>query len=73
MNANQSVTITADHENNAEIFWNNFQDAFQDLAHLLGAGNTVTISREKWVKIQAIPGFSDGPEFARGALIEVSK
>lgn len=71
MNAKDTVTITADMENNAETFWNNFRIEFPDLAMLLGAGNTITVNRKKWEKIKKISGFCDGPDYAREAIIEV--
>ena len=71
MKAENTVTITADMENNAEAFWDNFRIEFPDLAMLLGAGNTMTIDRKKWEKIKSISGFCDGPDHAREAIIEV--
>jgi hypothetical protein len=65
------VKIMADMECNADQFWDNFREQFPVLAIEFDYANVVTVDRETWSKIQMAPGFCEGPEYAREALIEV--
>lgn len=65
-----TVTVTADDENNAEVFWANLQDQHPGLAEELRRGEVV-VDAEVWSQIQLIEGFSDGPSYAPTALVEV--
>ena len=63
------ITIKADNENNAELFWANLGESMPEVADQLRRGE-VEVDAETWAKIQAIEGFADGSSYAPTALIE---
>jgi len=67
------VTVEADHEYNAEVFWDILKQEFPivDEQFRKGRGRAV-ISRDEWDSIQRIDGFSGGPEYAPTALTRIS-
>ena len=66
--ANQ-ITIKADDENNADLFWANLDEQMPEISEQLRNGET-QVDSETWAKIQAIEGFADGPSYAPNALAE---
>jgi hypothetical protein len=64
------VTIQADDENNAEVFWAAFDAAYPELAQQVRNGGA-TVDAATWQAIQELDGFSDGPDYAPTALVEV--
>ena len=69
--AQTHVTITVEFENTSEVFWGNFFDAMPAIADELSKDGHTTVAVETWEKIQAIEGFSGGPDYAPTSLIEV--
>jgi hypothetical protein len=63
------ITIKADDENNAELFWVNLGEQMPEIADQLRSGET-RVDTETWAKIQAVEGFSGGPSYAPTALVE---
>lgn len=70
--ASEKLNVRVDHECNAEEFWAALRERHPELAKDLERQNTVTVPRSTWEEIQTLPGFADGPAYARTALIEVS-
>ena len=70
MTTKSQITIQADEENAAEVFWCNLDECYPKIADELRRGRTV-VNRETWETIQKIEGFSGGPLYAPEALIEV--
>jgi hypothetical protein len=66
------VTIAANDENNAEIFWGEFDERFPEIATQVRNGIT-TVSVKTWEAIQQLAGFSDGPSYARDALLVITE
>ena len=66
--ANQ-ITIKADDENNAEMFWANLDEQMPEIADQLRNGE-VEVDAETWAKIQAVEGFAGGPSYAPNAVVE---
>lgn len=64
-----TVTIAADHENNAELFWQNLSEQFPEVAEQLQDG-AVQVDSETWAQMQQIAGFADGPSHAPNAVVE---
>ena len=69
--AMSKITIKADNENNAELFWANLDEQFPGVAANLRRGET-QVDSETWAEIQKLKGFSDGPSYASDALFEVT-
>lgn len=63
------ITIKADDENNAELFWANLDEQMPEIADQLRNGE-VKVDAETWAKIQAIEGFAGGPNYAPNALVK---
>jgi hypothetical protein len=63
------ITIKADDENNAELFWVNLDEQMPEIADQLRSGET-QVDAETWAKIQAVEGFSGGPSCAPTSLVE---
>jgi len=68
MNAIQTWTVTADMENNAEIWWSACRSQFPTIAEQLESGS-VEIDDSELAALKALPGFSSGPAHAREALL----
>jgi methylphosphotriester-DNA--protein-cysteine methyltransferase len=66
----KQVTIKADFENNAETFWAAFDEAYPEIANQVREGGA-TVDSATWRAIQSLEGFSDGPSYARDALMVV--
>lgn len=64
----RNIIIKADIENNAEEFWEAFEKEYPSIAHDVcnGYAKVDTIT---WQKLQQLPGFSNGPSYAKNALI----
>ena len=65
-----TIAITTDNENNAEVFWDSLRASHPSIAYSLGEGKIVHLTLETWKSIRQLPGFSDGPNHAKDALIE---
>ena len=65
-----AITIMADHEYNAELFWQNLAEQLPVIAQQLQSGAT-EVDAETWAQIQQIEGFSGGPAHAPHAIVEV--
>ena len=63
------VTVEADMENNAEAFWAALGEQFPSVASELRSNGTARVSEQDWLAIQNLEGFSNGPDYARDALI----
>jgi sulfur relay (sulfurtransferase) DsrC/TusE family protein len=68
-----SVTVRADYENNAELFWDTVREKHPAIAKKLKADTDVVLTEEEWEIVQAVEGFEDGPSYAPTALIEVQE
>jgi hypothetical protein len=67
-----SVAITANDENNAEVFWGEFNERFPEVAAQVRSG-TAVVDKPTWDAIRQLNGFSDGPSHARDALLDVDE
>lgn len=67
----EQIIIQADQENNAEEFWAELDTAFPKVAQQLRESGQVTVDQATWDAIQNLSGFSDGPSYARNALLVV--
>ncbi|NJM54595.1 MAG: hypothetical protein HC841_00490 [Verrucomicrobiae bacterium] len=76
----ETTRISADHENNAEAWWENAREAFvasdwsTEIGQLLhGREHHATVSSDEADRFEAwcesLDGFADGPAHAREALI----
>jgi len=66
----QTIEITADSENNAEEFWFEFDYLFPVVSETIRSNGFAIVSPVEWDAIKSIKGFSEGPEYAKDALIE---
>lgn len=67
-----AICVAVDDENNAEEFWDNFRESMPVWAKVLSnteAGESVQVPVSVWEEIQKIEGFSDGPDYARTAIM----
>jgi hypothetical protein len=64
------ITIRADDENNAEAFWAKFTESYPGVAEQVRESEAV-VDLPTWKAIQQLEGFSDGPEYAKDALVVV--
>jgi hypothetical protein len=67
------VTVRADYENNAELFWDTIREKHPAIAEKLQADADVFLTDEEWETVQAVEGFEDGPNYARTALLQVEE
>lgn len=67
------VAIQVDQENNAEQFWEELREYHENLADALGRDDCAIVKKEIWEAIKALPGFSDGPDYARDALLNMGE
>ena len=65
--------IMADAENNSNLFWDNFDRMLPAIRRRFRRSDTIQVTPEEWAKIQKIPGFADGPEYAKAALINLDE
>jgi len=68
----KQIAVRVDEENNAEQWW----DALRSYDRAHGGGRTIEkaidagrVTPEQLEILKALPGWEDGPEFARTALI----
>lgn len=61
--------VQVDHENNAETWWDALREREPALAARLGDSDTLEITADELARLQALPGWADGPAHARTALI----
>ena len=61
------VMVFIDEENPAEEWWTAAREAFPAIM-IRFEGNAATITRSELAQLKALPGWSDGPEYARTAL-----
>lgn len=59
----------ADPENNAETWWLAVRAQEPELARRLEAGTPITVSEAELRRLEALPGWADGPSYARKALV----
>lgn len=71
MRAAEPVRVSVDHENNADEFWSAMQDRFPEISRRFMLDDETEIDRGTWDEIQRLPGFADGPSFAKYALFVV--
>jgi len=64
-----NVLIRVDYEDNSEEFWATLREQMPDLAARFYDSDATVVDAETWAKIQELPGFGDGPYYAREALI----
>lgn len=64
-----TITIKADMENNADTFWAAFDEAYPEVADAIRKNDFATVDQATWDAIQNLEGFSDGPAYARNALL----
>ena len=64
-----TITITADDENNGDVFFCELREKFPSIAATLCTSGTCDVTREEWAAIQKLEGFADGPAHARHALV----
>lgn len=65
--------VRVDEENNAELWWAELDAAYPEIAKSLRRNGCAVFHSgpgQVWDKLAALPGFSDGPEHARDALID---
>lgn len=63
------VTVEADDENCAEVFWEAFTEAYPFSAAAIREVGQVTVDVSTWELIQKLEGFRDGPYYAPTALV----
>ncbi len=68
-----TITITADDENNGDVFFCELREKFPSIAATLCTSGTCDVTREEWSAIQKLEGFSDGPDYAKSALVVVQQ
>ncbi len=68
-----TITITADDENNGDVFFCELRKKFPTIAATLCTSGTCEVTREEWAAIQNLEGFSDGPDYAKSALVVVQQ
>jgi hypothetical protein len=64
------IAVRVDAENNAEQWWDAVREAYPDFATSLSRNGAAVIRQELWHQLAALPGFSDGPAYAKDALID---
>ena len=64
--------VEVDEENPAEIWWSALEEKYPDLYEALRNSKNcgVVLSDAAWEAIEELPGFEDGPEYARTALLD---
>jgi hypothetical protein len=62
------ITVKVDYENPAERWWAALQEREPGIAARLSDGEE-QVTAEELDRLQALPGWSDGPAYARTALI----
>lgn len=62
--------IRIDDENNAEAFWEAIDDQYPTISASLRRNGHAIVSYKVYQALASLPGFSDGPEHARDALID---
>lgn len=65
----QLVSVRVDEENNAEEWWDAVRAADRGGAGLEAAIDSGRVTRAQLAVLRGLPGWSDGPEFARTALV----
>ncbi len=63
------IHVSADMEYDADEFWAALDAAFSDIAWALRDEGAVALTPGEWDAVQALPGFADGPEHAKTALM----
>jgi hypothetical protein len=64
------VKFTVDYENNAETFWAAIKSQLPALAAKFVESDSVELTDDEAAAVKALPGWADGPEHAKTALIE---
>lgn len=64
------IAVRADHENNAEEWWDALRQQYPRFADTFMRHDVAVIRSELWDVLAALPGFSDGPEYAPTALLD---
>ena len=64
-----TVSVRIDEENNAEEWWDALRDLDRGSRALEKAIDSGRVTRAQLATLKALPGWADGPEFARTALI----
>lgn len=64
--------VTIDLENNAEEFFAALAEKYPAIDQQLSDGEAV-ITDEEWQAIRLLPGFANGPDYAREALVEIEE
>jgi hypothetical protein len=64
-----TIHFRADMENNADAFWTALDEAFPAIADALRDQDEARLTPDEWAAVQALPGFADGPEHAKEALM----
>ena len=71
MTADQ-ITVVIDWENNAEIWWDALRQQFSTLHERFFLVDKLTITREQLRQLAALPGWADGPAYAKHPIIVVN-
>lgn len=69
MNENY-IAVRVDDENTAEAWWDAARQQYPDFTRSLERNGTAIIHASLWNSLAALPGFSDGPDYAPTALID---
>jgi hypothetical protein len=62
--------IRVDDENNAERWWDALREARPDIATSLERNGCAVVSDSVLHSLESLPGWSDGPEYAKTPLID---
>lgn len=70
MAAKSYIAVRVDGENNAARWWDALDATYPDFARSLRRNDVAVIDSSLWHELAALPGFEDGPDYARCALID---
>jgi len=63
------TAIKVDDENNSALFWDSLRETYPVIANCLEQDQAAVVTEEVYELLAELPGFSDGPKYARHALI----
>ena len=64
------IAVEVDQENNADLWWSECRKKFPRFAQALADHDHAVIEDSLWHALADLPGFADGPDYARTALID---
>jgi hypothetical protein len=64
------IAVRVDDENNADEWWGALREKYPAFAASLEKNGAAVIKDTLWDALTMLPGFADGPEYAKYALID---